>query len=348
MHRLLAALALVAASVSQVTFAASARPAAAASAVRPDSTRVGEAEEAFDSRAAALAVLEDVWCAASGAEHPSELCRRGLPGAAANLVACAAVDARPCGDSRGAAVARVAARLRARRGVWRRGELESALAALVALQQWPEPSVAGGCHSAPGQLLRSAGSHQVTARTPYDSGPPGRTALPQATATQLTQPPAPPPTVHGLAKLGTFASLPHRSAHGAHRVATLALEVNTARRPDALQTAARVDAHWLTEWPKERDALDVLFAVTGGLNGTWVNSANWMGEPVPVVCSRFGVICNATTGRVVELRLGSNGLKGSLPPLKPLSVLRVLNVSDNFLSNLWAETFSGTTELQRM
>ena len=142
---------------------------------------------------------------------------------------------------------------------------------------------------------------------------------------------------------------PHRSAHGDQRLA-LAREANiqrTGRRPVAAQTTTRTAASWPAEWPEERAALDALFAATGGLNGTWVQSANWTGAPA-AVCSRFGVVCNATTGRVVELQLGSNGIEGSLPSLQPLSALGALHVSGNVLSSLSAQAFSDNAELRVM
>ncbi len=74
-------------------------------------------------------------------------------------------------------------------------------------------------------------------------------------------------------------------------------------------------------------ALVALYRATGG--ASWTNRTNWLIEPVS---TWFGVVL--ANGRVAELRLPANALRGVVPvvELQALSGLRVLELSGNALS----------------
>ena len=84
-------------------------------------------------------------------------------------------------------------------------------------------------------------------------------------------------------------------------------------------------------------ALKGLFAVTGGLNGSWVNSSGWDNHGSIDPCGWYGVVCNSTTSNsttrvnVAGLFLSTNGLKGVIPSshLTELSLLGHLDLSKN-------------------
>jgi Leucine-rich repeat (LRR) protein len=83
----------------------------------------------------------------------------------------------------------------------------------------------------------------------------------------------------------------------------------------------------------ERAALTALYRSTGG--EAWRDRSGWLGRP-GTECRWHGVVCNAGESAVVELRLASNGLAGSLPggippELAGLARLRVLDLRSNAL-----------------
>ena len=78
----------------------------------------------------------------------------------------------------------------------------------------------------------------------------------------------------------------------------------------------------------DRDILEAFYDATGG--SEWTNSDGWLTERP--LSEWHGVGVDAQ-GRVTELRLGSNGLKGSIPPeLGNLANLEQLRLSDNELT----------------
>ncbi|TAE30509.1 MAG: T9SS C-terminal target domain-containing protein [Candidatus Kapaibacterium sp.] len=80
--------------------------------------------------------------------------------------------------------------------------------------------------------------------------------------------------------------------------------------------------------PQDSIALNRLFAATQGMQ--WATNSNWSnGAPVTL---RYGV--KIRNERVVEIRLPSSGLSGSIPPevLQVLDKLEVLDLSNNRLS----------------
>ena len=78
----------------------------------------------------------------------------------------------------------------------------------------------------------------------------------------------------------------------------------------------------------DRAALEALYDATGG--PSWTNSASW--KTSASLGDWYGVTTDAS-GRVTELRLGDNGLTGSIPTaLGSLATLRWLDLSSNELS----------------
>ncbi|MES1245558.1 MAG: hypothetical protein ABUT39_28390 [Acidobacteriota bacterium] len=85
--------------------------------------------------------------------------------------------------------------------------------------------------------------------------------------------------------------------------------------------------------PGERAALTSLYRSAGG--DAWRDRSGWLGRP-GTECRWHGVVCDAAESAVVELRLSSNGLAGSLPggippELADLPRLRVLDLRSNAL-----------------
>ena len=77
----------------------------------------------------------------------------------------------------------------------------------------------------------------------------------------------------------------------------------------------------------ERAALVALYNATGGAN--WTHRGNWL-SAAPLE-TWHGVTTDAN-GRVTELRLSGNGLRGSIPDLGALRYLEVLLLSSNLLT----------------
>ncbi len=92
----------------------------------------------------------------------------------------------------------------------------------------------------------------------------------------------------------------------------------------------------------ERAALVALYNATGGAN--WTHRDNWLGA-APLE-TWYGVTTDAN-GRVTELRLGGNGLRGTIPDLSALRYLEVLFLSSNLLSGP-APELSALTKLRWM
>eukprot|EP00559_Dactyliosolen_fragilissimus_P007427 CAMPEP_0184869536 /NCGR_PEP_ID=MMETSP0580-20130426/34486_1 /TAXON_ID=1118495 /ORGANISM="Dactyliosolen fragilissimus" /LENGTH=1316 /DNA_ID=CAMNT_0027371083 /DNA_START=70 /DNA_END=4020 /DNA_ORIENTATION=+ len=82
----------------------------------------------------------------------------------------------------------------------------------------------------------------------------------------------------------------------------------------------------------EREILSKIYESTGGI--TWVNKDNWVEDSVPI-CNWWGVHCASEDDDqapevVVQLKLASNNLEGTLPPqVFQLKNLKVLNIRDN-------------------
>lgn len=80
---------------------------------------------------------------------------------------------------------------------------------------------------------------------------------------------------------------------------------------------------------QERAALTALYRSTAGAG--WHDRSGWLGRP-GTECQWHGVVCDAGKSAVVELRLSSNGLAGTIPPeLAGLTRLRVLDLRSNAL-----------------
>lgn len=80
---------------------------------------------------------------------------------------------------------------------------------------------------------------------------------------------------------------------------------------------------------QERAALAALYRSAGG--EAWRDRSGWLGRP-GAECRWHGVVCDATQSTVLELRLASNGLAGTIPSeLAELSGLRVLDLRSNAL-----------------
>ena len=78
----------------------------------------------------------------------------------------------------------------------------------------------------------------------------------------------------------------------------------------------------------ERDVLEALYLATGG--DQWTKRDNWLTD-APL--GSWHAVTTDGEGRVVELRLWGNELRGPLPPeLAELSALRVLDLSENWLT----------------
>ena len=77
----------------------------------------------------------------------------------------------------------------------------------------------------------------------------------------------------------------------------------------------------------ERDALIALFAATDGAN--WTDRGNWLSQ-APL--ETWHGVTTDENGRVTELRLSGNGLRGSMPNLGALAYLETLFLSSNRLS----------------
>ena len=77
----------------------------------------------------------------------------------------------------------------------------------------------------------------------------------------------------------------------------------------------------------ERDALLALYASTGG--SEWTDSTNWGGPPGSEN-TWHGVVTDAANTTVLELRLESNNLAGTLPPeLADLTNLETIRIDGN-------------------
>ncbi|XP_047966911.1 probable inactive receptor kinase At1g48480 [Salvia hispanica] len=93
----------------------------------------------------------------------------------------------------------------------------------------------------------------------------------------------------------------------------------------------------------DRSALLRLQEAVGGQTLRWNTTAG--SSP----CNSWrGVVCNATTNRVVELRLPGSGLRGTLPPnsVGNLTELRVLSLRNNALSGQLPSDLASCTYLE--
>ena len=96
----------------------------------------------------------------------------------------------------------------------------------------------------------------------------------------------------------------------------------------------------------EKDALIALYQATGG-NSSWRISTNW-NNVKSNACLWHGVTCDTIDGQdhVVELDLGANGLKGTIPEsIGNLTRLRVLDLHTNELEGPIPATIGNLVEL---
>ena len=101
-----------------------------------------------------------------------------------------------------------------------------------------------------------------------------------------------------------------------------------------------------TAWQGEPDraALIALYEATGGAN--WTNTAGWNSD-LPL--ERWVGVTVDDGGRVTELRLPSNNMRGPLPgALNDLSELRVLNLRNNGLTGRIPQGMSRLTQLRHL
>ena len=90
---------------------------------------------------------------------------------------------------------------------------------------------------------------------------------------------------------------------------------------------------YVPEGTTDRDALTALYHATGGPN--WTNSGNWLSD-API--GEWHGVATDPGGRVVELRLRQNQLRGELPPqLGRLTRLQSLQLSGNHLERIRAD-----------
>ena len=91
-----------------------------------------------------------------------------------------------------------------------------------------------------------------------------------------------------------------------------------------------------------------LVALYNGMDGpTWPNSDNWLTDAP--LDEWFGVTTDGSTGRVIDLTLIGNNLKGQLPPeLGDLTALEGLNLGGNFIYDYNLPTLSDLTNLRRL
>lgn len=94
----------------------------------------------------------------------------------------------------------------------------------------------------------------------------------------------------------------------------------------------------------DREVLEILYEMTGGAD--WTRNANWLSDRP--LGEWHGVKTNGE-GRVVELGLFGNNLKGRIPPdLAHLSMLRDLNISWNRLTGSIPPELAGLSRLVRL
>lgn len=93
--------------------------------------------------------------------------------------------------------------------------------------------------------------------------------------------------------------------------------------------ASRTQFDFVSQFQLDSIALASIYRSTGGKN--WVNSDQWF-APDRRISDWFGVKIDTGRGRVVELRLSNNNLKGALPEaLAMLTALRTLDLDSNAL-----------------
>ncbi len=115
------------------------------------------------------------------------------------------------------------------------------------------------------------------------------------------------------------------------------VEVSAYLGPDAsAEQIGKIEVHFVIH-PGDVAALTALYQATDGDN--WRSNTDWLSEPA--VTRWSGITVEA--GRVVQLRLWRNGLKGTIPPeLEKLTELRTLTIalnrsSDSIPGNLTGE-----------
>lgn len=132
-------------------------------------------------------------------------------------------------------------------------------------------------------------------------------------------------TATGLATGTTyyFVVRSYTPAHGDQQSA-----LTSANSTEAMAQTSSFSCNDVTEIPvTECNALVVFFNSTNGSN--WDNNSGWLVMTTP--CSWFGITCSS--GRVTNIAISSNGLKGALPgELQTLTRLVELHLTHNELS----------------
>ncbi|MDY6993637.1 MAG: hypothetical protein SVR94_13680, partial [Pseudomonadota bacterium] len=97
----------------------------------------------------------------------------------------------------------------------------------------------------------------------------------------------------------------------------------------ALTTQAATDCNSVTEIPQaECETLLALYQQTDGAN--WKNNKGWQQTATP--CDWYGITCDDFLGRVIDIDLSYNRLKGQLPDLSALTELGFLILTGNHLT----------------
>ena len=144
-------------------------------------------------------------------------------------------------------------------------------------------------------------------------------------------------TTYGVGFCGTSQAAPHMAG-----MAALVRQRFPDKSPDWVANYLKENAeqrespdpnntwgHGFAQLPSlDREALEALYNATGGAN--WTNNTNWLTNAP--VGQWYGVTTDSE-GRVTELNLTSNQLKGEIPPeLASLTNLKVLALGGNELT----------------